>query len=60
MGRVVEYQGHKATILLKNDLDLGDKIAFWTKRDGRVVTEVGKIELNGNIVKRGFTMDKRL
>ena len=46
LGRVVDFKAHKASIFLKHNLDLGDKIAFWTKRGGRVVTEVGKIILN--------------
>lgn len=53
LGRVVDYDNHKATINLKHHLDLGDKIAFWTKKDGRVVTEVGKIIRDNESVTKG-------
>ena len=45
LGRVKNYAGGKIEVLLKSDLELGDKLAVWTTKEGRINFSVERIML---------------
>lgn len=50
LGRVQNYAGGKAEILLKSPLEVGDKVSVWTTKEGRVNISVDRILLDGSTV----------
>ena len=46
LGRVKNYAGGKIEVLLKSDLELGDKLAVWTTKEGRINFSVERIMLS--------------
>ncbi|MCI0502106.1 MAG: U32 family peptidase [Fusobacteria bacterium] len=53
LGRIKSYNSGKIEVLLKTNLDKGDKLSVWTTKEGRVNFKADKILLNDREVTRG-------
>lgn len=57
VGRVQNFKDGKVSVLLKNPLELGDKVSFWTTVAGRVNISVDRIQKDGIFVERAEGKD---
>jgi len=57
LGRVQNFKDGKVSVLLKNTLQLGDKISFWTTVEGRVNISVDRINKDGIFVDSAESKD---
>lgn len=57
IGRVQDFKEGKVSILLKQPLELGDKLSFWTTVAGRVNISVDRIKKDGIFVERAEGKD---
>ncbi len=57
VGRVQNFKDGKVSVLLKNPLEIGDKVSFWTTVAGRVNISVDRIKKDGVFVERAEGKD---
>ena len=57
VGRVQNFKDGKVSVLLKNPLELGDKVSFWTTVAGRVNISVDRIQKDGVFVEKAEGKD---
>lgn len=57
VGRVQNFKDGKVSVLLKNSLELGDKVSFWTTVAGRVNISVDRIQKDGVFVEKAEGKD---
>lgn len=57
IGRVQDFKEGKVSVLLKQPLELGDKLSFWTTVAGRVNISVDRIKKDGIFVERAESKD---
>lgn len=57
VGRVQNFKDGKVSVLLKNSLEIGDKVSFWTTVAGRVNISVDRIQKDGIFVERANGKD---
>lgn len=57
IGRVQDFKEGKVSVLLKQPLELGDKLSFWTTVAGRVNISVDRIKKDGVFVDRAESKD---
>jgi putative protease len=57
IGRVQDFKDGKVSVLLKQSLELGDKLSFWTTVAGRVNISVDRIKKDGIFVERAEGKD---
>lgn len=57
IGRVQDFKDGKVSVLLRQPLELGDKLSFWTTVAGRVNISVDRIKKDGIFVERAEKKD---
>ncbi len=57
VGRVQNFKDGKVSVLLKNTLQIGDKVSFWTTVEGRVNISIDRINKDGFHVESAEAKD---